>query len=98
LIKQFFVLILFEKCPTQQKLQALPSSPRWVQRSQMKFQPHDNPMNNTACLFLLFQAFTVPEQFPEVLRTLVREILRSQPQSADDINKFGKSSLLSHHL
>lgn len=38
----------------------------------------------------IVQAFKVPEEFPEVLRSLVREILRSQPQSADDINKFGK--------
>eukprot|EP00602_Paraphysomonas_sp_CaronLab_P001131 CAMPEP_0185019908 /NCGR_PEP_ID=MMETSP1103-20130426/2500_1 /TAXON_ID=36769 /ORGANISM="Paraphysomonas bandaiensis, Strain Caron Lab Isolate" /LENGTH=74 /DNA_ID=CAMNT_0027550473 /DNA_START=70 /DNA_END=294 /DNA_ORIENTATION=- len=34
------------------------------------------------------KAFTVPPEFPESLRTLVREILRNQPQSALDIHKF----------
>ena len=32
--------------------------------------------------------FVVPEEFPEILRDLTREILRSQPK---DINKFGKT-------
>lgn len=37
------------------------------------------------------KAFTVPPEFPETLRTLVREILRNQPQSAHEIHKFGKN-------
>jgi hypothetical protein len=35
------------------------------------------------------EAFTVPPEFPETLRTLVREILRNQPQNATEIYKFG---------
>jgi hypothetical protein len=40
--------------------------------------------------YMKFQAFKVPPEFPDTLRTLVREILRNQPQSALEINKFGK--------
>lgn len=39
------------------------------------------------------KAFTVPQEFPETLRTLVREILRNQPQNAHEIHKFGTSFL-----
>ena len=54
---------------------------------------HTNSLTILIKMFLLcIQAFTVPAEFPEVLRTLVREILRSQPQSAEDINKFGKKA------
>jgi hypothetical protein len=38
----------------------------------------------------LNQAFAVPPEFPETLRTLVREILRNQPQNAHEIHKFGE--------
>jgi hypothetical protein len=34
--------------------------------------------------------FSVPPEFPELLRDLTREILRNQPK---DINRFGKCKL-----
>ena len=34
--------------------------------------------------------FSIPPEFPDILRDLTREILRSQPK---DINKFGTSAI-----
>lgn len=101
--KNSFSHLTIQYCTLESPDLALPSNKCLNQKAKTLLVDHQSMPRYVfeihQCKVLVFpQSFTVPPEFPDTLRTLVREILRNQPQSGHEINKFGMLANELYHL